>query len=441
MNYKDFNATDFKIIPKGEKLNARILELDNNKKISAFVFSEREGVYSCLLPVINTSSKLPELNGLLIQYEQFKMPGADLRWYVLIECKSEAYLVNFTEILKEIIGELDKNKFDTIKCVNLVISKWRHFLSVPTLGILSEDKIIGLLGELLFLRKLIDQYQFNAIEYWVAERGEEDFIFDNNVIEVKSTLKEKHEHIINGIDQLLIIPGRNKKILSLLLVKNENQSGFNLVDLINDCAEYFNINPSAMDSFFEKLKTRGYDHRDSNLYLIYNYNLFKGAFFDVENSFPKLTSSELRQPLNSRISKVRYTLDLEGLASTEFVATSMNQFLDMKYRYYLKKLTSNELGYRNGKLSTGQMFYISKQASEFFPPLSAEINNDSVFLEVDVEYRSEPVYLNMVYHNDKYNKEDGTRDEYRIYLNRDIAPDDFFFRPDDIVLFESRGGG
>lgn len=104
--------------------------------------------------------------------------------------------------------------------------------------------------------------------------------------------------------------------------------------------------------------------------------------------------------------------------------------------YYLKKLTENELGYRNGKISNGQMFYISKQAAEFFPPLSTDINNDSVVIELNVEYRSEPVYLNLVYHNDKFNREDGTRDEYRIYLNREIAPDDFFFRPGDIIVFE-----
>jgi hypothetical protein len=113
-----------------------------------------------------------------------------------------------------------------------------------------------------------------------------------------------------------------------------------------------------------------------------------------------------------------------------------DEVLNTTNKFYLKKLTENELGYRNGKLSNGQMFYISKQAADFFPPLSTEINNDSVVLEVNVEYRSEPVYLNLVYHNDKFNREDGTRDEYRIYLNREIAPDDYFFRPDDIVVFE-----
>jgi hypothetical protein len=111
----------------------------------------------------------------------------------------------------------------------------------------------------------------------------------------------------------------------------------------------------------------------------------------------------------------------------------------MCHKYYLKKLTSNELGYRKGKLSNGQMYYISKQAADFFPKLSTEINNDTAILEINVEYKNDPVFLNLVYHNDKFNREKGTRDEYRIYLNREIAPDDFFFRPDDIIIFERKG--
>lgn len=107
----------------------------------------------------------------------------------------------------------------------------------------------------------------------------------------------------------------------------------------------------------------------------------------------------------------------------------------MIYKYYLKKLTSNELGYRNQELKTGQIFYISKQAVKFFPPLRPNVNNDSVNIQVTVEYRENPIFVNLVYHNDKFNREDGTRDEYRIYLNRDIAPDDYFFRPGDIVVF------
>lgn len=108
----------------------------------------------------------------------------------------------------------------------------------------------------------------------------------------------------------------------------------------------------------------------------------------------------------------------------------------MEHKFYLKKLTKNELGYRNGKLSTGQMFYISKQAVDFFPPLKVEVTNDFVVLEILTDYLQSSAFVNLVWHNDKLNREQGTRDEYRIYLNQDIAPDVYFFRPDDIILFE-----
>ena len=108
----------------------------------------------------------------------------------------------------------------------------------------------------------------------------------------------------------------------------------------------------------------------------------------------------------------------------------------MNYRFYLKKLTTNELGYRKGKLVTGQMFFISKYAAGFFPPLSKEINNDCINLRIRMAETENLAYLNLVYHNDKHNVHGGTRDEYRIYLNNDIAPHPHFFQPEDIVTFE-----
>ena len=113
----------------------------------------------------------------------------------------------------------------------------------------------------------------------------------------------------------------------------------------------------------------------------------------------------------------------------------------MSYRFYLKKLTPNELGYRRGRLATGQMFFISKFAADFFPPLSPEINNDSVMLKIKAQDTGETAYLNLVYHNDKHNVPGGTRDEYRIYLNNDIAPHPHVFEPDDIIILERLESG
>jgi len=104
---------------------------------------------------------------------------------------------------------------------------------------------------------------------------------------------------------------------------------------------------------------------------------------------------------------------------------------------YLKKLTTQELGYRRGRLMTGGYFYISKSAvGSFFKELSKNVLND--FLRLDFNDPLEPgnvIQASYVYHNDKYSKDNGTRNEYRIYHNRDIAKHELHFQPFEIVVF------
>lgn len=107
------------------------------------------------------------------------------------------------------------------------------------------------------------------------------------------------------------------------------------------------------------------------------------------------------------------------------------------YDVYVKKLTTQELGYRKGRLMTGGYFYISKSAiGTFFKELDKYILND--FLKLDFNDPLEPcniIQATYVYHNDKYARENGTRNEYRIYHNRDIAKHELHFQPFEIVVF------
>jgi hypothetical protein len=323
MNYKDLKPSDFELIPKGENITARTLELDIKKDFKIFIFSDKEGAYSCLLPIDSTLVKLPEINGLIIHYQLFGEAGSEKKNYILLECHSKAYLPNYTEILKEIISEYDKGNSELLKVINKIISKWRHFFAQPVSLIMKEDEIVGLLGELMFLSKLILVNNTAALTIWTAERGEEDFISSGKVIEVKTTLKGKHEHIINGIDQLLIETGRVKHILSLLIIPSASEYAINLPTIVKECAEMFAENPESYDLFFKKLKIRGYDARDYLQYIEFSYEYIRGGYFKVDSSFPKLTTDELAEPLNSRISKLRYSLDMEGLPCSDFLLTDL----------------------------------------------------------------------------------------------------------------------
>lgn len=109
----------------------------------------------------------------------------------------------------------------------------------------------------------------------------------------------------------------------------------------------------------------------------------------------------------------------------------------MNYDVYLKKLTTQELGYRKGRLMTGGYFYISKSAvGTFFEELDKYIHNDSRTLVFNDPLEPEKlITASYVYHNDQYALENGTRNEYRIYHNRSIASHDLHFQPYEIIAF------
>jgi hypothetical protein len=328
MLYTNITPETFEKIPVGEKITARTISLEIRRDTKIYIFKSNTGSYSCLFQVENTKTKLPEINGINISYETFSESNSDMMLFIRFECTYLIYLREYTEILKEIIQDFDKGGTQSIiLSVKKIISKWKYFLSEPQGDILNEDNIIGLIGELLLLKKIIVFDKENSISFWEASRGEEDFIIEQSIIEVKTTIKESHQHTINGIDQLKTTQGRSKYILSILISLTNEENSLTLPRLISDITDFLFDNPALNDLFLQKLKARGYDIRDSEIYLKYKYSLRRGALFTVDDSFPKLTTAQLSTPLSPRISKISYLIDLEGIDCIDFIDLNIKRFI------------------------------------------------------------------------------------------------------------------
>lgn len=319
MNYKELTTNDLASLPASDIINALRLDLDVRIDTNVYIFRNITGSLSCVMQSVQGTGKLPNISGLNITHETFGVSGERKKPYIHLECTFPAYHNNFSLLIKEILADYDTSTTDMSKSVNKIISKWKHFFSEPTNELLPEDEVIGLLGELILLNRLSQILGSESIDTWTADRGEEDFIRGNNVVEVKSTLKERHEHIINGIDQLLVLPNRRKHILSILLIRSAANDYLTLPKLIRAISDNVQDTPHTYKSFLSKLHNRGYDPRDVNEYEHCKYQVVRGCFFLVNDSFPKLTSDELIMPLSPRISKVRYLVDLEGITSVDFV--------------------------------------------------------------------------------------------------------------------------
>ena len=106
--------------------------------------------------------------------------------------------------------------------------------------------------------------------------------------------------------------------------------------------------------------------------------------------------------------------------------------------FYIKKLGSQELGSPklDGSVSRGRYIYVTKAYENFFPFLSKTITNDNVLIPIIPPFNQEKIYTTFVYHNDRFTVAGGSRDEFRLYLNKNLDPGKHYFRVDDIVVFE-----
>lgn len=329
MKYSELEEKDFTLVASDGMIVLTQLELVNKQGAEIAIFCEEDGSYCCLLPASSIELKLPEINGLVLQYQTHRLTGKiEDQNFILLKCKTKGYFLNFIQILKEILNQFDNSDLNLSDCLLIVIAKWRHFLSAPKTNILNEDEIIGLIGELIFLERVLKDVNVVLIENWTADRGEEDFIFKHIIVEVKTTQKEKHSHFINGIDQLLIDSSKKKYILSILLAKIGVGDLYSLPIIISEIDLILKDYPHLLDVFYEKLKARNYDQRDSLYYQDYSYYMNKGGLFEVNDNFPKLTTNELKQPLNSRVSKVSYRVDMEGLPNINLLSMDFKNILN-----------------------------------------------------------------------------------------------------------------
>lgn len=111
------------------------------------------------------------------------------------------------------------------------------------------------------------------------------------------------------------------------------------------------------------------------------------------------------------------------------------------YKYFIKKLGNQEMGSVNsfGIPQRGRYIFVSKSTEvlSIFPPLSEIVLNDSALLPILAMYSGEKVYCNYIYHNDSIARPgQGTRNEYRIYLNKGLDNREkvFFVAGDYVVI-------
>ena len=327
MHYKDLNSNTWNELNKAGDIvtgyyGIFLTDADKEKSNLLIFKDENENLHFVIADDSVTKKDItdPNINGLKIELKKYKFEDFGIKQFIDIECFIRVYINEFTEVIKEIADRILVGKELPPRSVTEVINNWKSFWRSRIKEILSEEEQIGLICELMIVNKLCNINPISALNAWKGPfREKYDFIFSEWIFEVKGTRKDRHVHLINGLDQLKPPAGKNLVLISFLATKSDNTNAKSLQEWIEEIEMKSLKNKAAMvEQFYALLTEYGYSRIHIKEYRGTKFEIYDGMFYEVNENFPRLTSDHLRTPLDRRVSDVSYMLNLDDLSGDMF---------------------------------------------------------------------------------------------------------------------------
>ena len=235
----------------------------------------------------------------------------------------------FTDPNKDIFAYLCGNLIETIekceteaKAIKLVLNrleKWKTMFSKGASDGLSITEQQGLYGELMYLHKLVLRGIFSYIDtlkIWVgADKAMRDFQGKDWAVEAKTiSINNADQITINGerqLDETLL----DKLYLYHLSVEASRMNGQTLNDKVDELRSLFSDDKAALNIFNAKLMEAGYFDHHRELYRERCYKIRKESIYVIDDSFPRIKESELRDGVSNTVYSINVSTCAEYMVS------------------------------------------------------------------------------------------------------------------------------
>lgn len=177
---------------------------------------------------------------------------------------------------------------------------WQDFLARHGTGGLSDEAVVGLIGELVVLHnELIGRVGAGAaVAAWAGPRGEpNDFELPGGFLEIKATARQAPDMIqIANLNQL----NKERGFIVLANVRlRADSAGQSLPDLISKVREHIGVQDSRiLREFNASLLAVGYMDVHASLYPG-RWVVRRVDYYEVRENFPRLTPFDVRQGVRS----------------------------------------------------------------------------------------------------------------------------------------------
>jgi hypothetical protein len=264
------------------------------------------------------AEKLPGGQGFNIERVD---PHKDGKTWLALTRKASGSTDLFLAMVCDVAGALDAEAgADEARLVRLFLGRvraWQEFMLKGALA-LSPEAEIGLIGELVFLAKLIDAGipPLAAVEAWEGPLdGLQDFVIGTGGVEVKTTLASKgFPAKIGSLEQL------DDSVRKPLFVAGERLSqvmeGRNLPDFVADVWSALAGESAAQTLFTHKLLAAGYVGAYADRYPR-RFTQSESKVIEVDEGFPRITRGTAPQG----VSRAVYEIDLDRATGRQFGTT------------------------------------------------------------------------------------------------------------------------
>jgi hypothetical protein len=245
--------------------------------------------------------------------------------YLDIRCVvsgNEALLRPFEAFCDDFLVDLEDGTPTPEAAVLRTAQRWHAFWARQGAE-LSQQAMRGLLGELTFLERLIEQHGSSAVRSWTGpEQNDHDFQSGSEVaFEVKTSNRIPYqiECNLNQLDR-----GLFSKLYLVCFRIGGAQTGISLPEQVERVASALQDDAAALLLFEERLAMAGYSRANESDYVPHRFEVGIPEVFVVDADFPAITLKGFVKPPDMRVLDVRYTLEVTGMSAVPLDDAAMN---------------------------------------------------------------------------------------------------------------------
>jgi hypothetical protein len=218
----------------------------------------------------------------------------------------------FLSFCEDILLDLEQGGLPE-EAVHRTCLRWQRFWEEDDTEAAPLPWLLGLLGELSVLTILLDVGGSRAVAAWTGpEAADHDFQCGTAAaLEVKTTrtLPPVVECSLAQLD-----PGPVNTLLLALVYAKRQDDGTALPRLVAEIERRLASDEEMLDEFLAKLARAGYRRHLETAYAAHSFALSAPVFYLVNEAFPRITHASFREPLDARVQRVSYQVELTGLS-------------------------------------------------------------------------------------------------------------------------------